>query len=154
MICLIVIIQKCLLDMAKITDGDQNKKVQHREVGGAQLHFCIRKFDAYCFVLLLICLNLIISVVAKCQQMKGFQPMEVLSTNGRITFQQLEGAKFFLTILTRIDTLILVLDAHDYSAKVRIYFQLSVCRNTLICENQLYFHKICNKNKLIAGKNF
>ena len=93
------------------------------------------------------------SVVANCQQMEGFKPMEVLPTNERITFHQLEGAEIFFTILIRIDTLNLVLDAHNYSAKVRNCFQLSVCRRTQIFEKQLYFHKICNQNKLIAGKN-
>ena len=37
------------------------------------------------------------SVAAKCQHMEGFQPMEVLPTNGRITFHYLEGAIFLLT---------------------------------------------------------
>ena len=51
--------------------------------------------------------------------------MEVLPTNGRIDYLPSVGrSNFFLTILTQIDTLILVLDTHDYSAKVRNYFSL------------------------------
>ena len=54
-----------------------------------------------------------ISFVAKCQQIEGLQSLEVLRTNTSITFHKMEGAKFYLKILTRFNTLILVLDALD-----------------------------------------
>ena len=95
-----------------------------------------------------------ITVVAKCQQMEGFQPLEVLPTNGRVYFHQLEGAKLFSRILTRFDTLILVLDIHDNSVKVRNFFELSVYFNCIFCENTADFHIFKYNDKLIAGINF
>ena len=81
--------------------------------------------------------------------------MEVLPTNGKITFHWFEAAKFFLLILTRFNTLNLVLVACDHPAQVRNYFQQLVWHDTKICENQLYFHKISNYyNKLIIAKKF
>ena len=76
--------------------------------------------------------------------------MEVLPTNGRITFQKLEGAKFYLMILTLLFTLILVLDVHDNSVKVRNFFELSVYFDCIFCENTADFHKFKYCDKLIA----
>ena len=86
--------------------------------------------------------------------MEGFQPLEVLPTNGRNFFHQLEGAKFYLTILIQFNTLILVLNAYDYSAKVRNFFELSLYFNCIFCENAADFHKFKYYDKLIAGNNF
>ena len=80
--------------------------------------------------------------------------MEVLPTNGRITFHYLEGAKFYLTILTQFYTLILALYVHDNSVKVRNFFELSVYFNCIFCENTADFHKFKYYDKLIAGNNF
>ena len=86
--------------------------------------------------------------------MEGFQPMEVLPTDGRITFHLLEGAKFYLATLNRFDTLILVLGFLDNIVKIRIFFQLLVHCNCRFCENVAYFHKLKYYDKLIAGNIF
>ena len=80
--------------------------------------------------------------------------MEVLSTNGRITFHKLEGLKSNLTILTQFCSLILLLDVHDNYVKVRIFFELSVIFNCIFCEITADFHKFKYYDKLIAGNDF
>ena len=73
--------------------------------------------------------------------------MEVLPTNGRIAFHWLEGAKFYLMILTPFYILILALDVHDNS-------ELSFYLNCIFCENAADFHKLKYCVILIAGNNF
>ena len=57
-------------------------------------------------------------------------------------------------ILTQYYTLILALDVHDNSVKVRNCFEISVYSNCIFCENTAEFHKFMYYDKLIAGYNF
>ena len=58
-----------------------------------------------------------------------------------------------MMILTQFFTLILVLDVHDNSVKVRNFFELSIYFNCIFCENLADFHKFKYYGKLIAGNN-
>ena len=78
--------------------------------------------------------------------MEGFQPMEVLTTNGR--------SKILFDDFDPILYPDLVLDVYEYSVKVRIFFELSVYFNCIFCENTADFHKFKYYDKLIAGNNF
>ena len=82
--------------------------------------------------------------------MEAFHSLEVLSSNGRVNFHWLEGTIFYLSILARL--LILVLDAHGNSGKVR-----KLLRQLAYCSGRLFkitpaFQKLKYYDELIRWK--
>ena len=60
--------------------------------------------------------------------MEVFQPLEALPSNGKI----MEGEIFYVSTFRSFNTLNFALDSHYTCVKVKIYFQLSVYRNTQV----------------------